>query len=314
MNLAPFLKYLDVLHDCALCPRNCHVDRFTGKTGYCRSDASFNISSICIHKGEEPAISGTKGICNIFFTNCNLQCLYCQNHQISDRRVSRTFSNVRFEDVLKQIMDILDTGIDMVGFVSPSHFIPHTLAIIDAIQACGYHPRWVYNSNGYDKVETLRSLEGIIDIYLPDLKYMDSGLSESWSDAKDYPEIAGLALKEMFRQKGATLILNEDNTAESGLIVRHLVLPGQVENSLSVIRYLASELSPRVHVSLMSQYFPISKIKGRAMLDRLITKNEYMQAIDELEKLEMENGWIQEFESAIDYRPDFEKYHPFENI
>ncbi len=314
MNLAPFLKHLDVFHDCSLCPRNCHVDRFTGKTGYCRSDASFNISSICIHKGEEPAISGTKGICNIFFTNCNLQCLYCQNHQISDRRVSRTFSNIRFEDVLKQIMDILDTGIDMVGFVSPSHFIPHTRAIIDAIQACGYHPRWVYNSNGYDKVETLRSLEGIIDIYLPDLKYMDSGLSESWSDAKDYPEIAGLALKEMFRQKGATLILNEDNTAESGLIVRHLVLPGQVENSLSVIRYLASELSPRVHVSLMSQYFPISKIEGRAMLDRLITKNEYMQAIDELEKLEMENGWIQEFESAIDYRPDFEKYHPFENI
>lgn len=312
MNLAPFLEHLDVLHDCALCPRNCHVDRFTGKTGYCRSDASFNIASICVHKGEEPVISGTKGICNIFFTNCNLQCIYCQNYQISDNRISRTFSNIRFEDALKQIMDILDTGVDKVGFVSPSHFIPQVLAIIDAIQSHGYHPHWVYNSNGYDKVETLRGLEGIIDIYLPDLKYMNSALSESWSGAKDYPEIAGLAVKEMFRQKGSTLILNEFNSAESGMIVRHLILPGQVDNSLSVIRYLACELSPNVHISLMSQYFPARKMHCPDILGRTITLKEYQQVIDELEKLGMQKGWIQEFSSSDHYLPDFNNAHPFE--
>lgn len=314
LDLSSFLEPLEILHDCTICPRNCHTDRFKGKTGYCRSDNSFNIASICLHKGEEPVISGSKGICNIFFTNCNLQCLYCQNHQISNTSISRTFSSMSLDEVIEKIIKILNTGIDMVGFVSPSHFIPQMLAIINATHAHGYHPRWVYNSNGYDKVSTLKTLEGIIDIYLPDMKYMDSQLALKWSDAEDYPEIAAKALKEMFRQKGSRLILNGDHTAASGMIVRHLVLPGQTENSKEVIRFLSSALSSQLHISLMSQYFPIQRVMGNDLLSRTITDKEYQQVIDEMEKQGMENGWVQDVDSSLHYIPDFERKHPFETI
>ena len=225
MNFDAFITPPDELEDCALCPRNCHANRLAGKTGYCKSDASFNIASICIHRGEEPAISGTDGICNIFFDHCNLQCIYCQNHQISNNSSNRTIHHADLDKVISRITAILDLGINRVGFVSPSHFIPQMKVIINIIQSLGYKPVWVYNTNGYDKPETLRTLEGIIDVYLPDFKYRDSGLARKYSGAGDYPEIAAKALREMYRQKGAALIVDDNHAAESGIIVRHLVLP-----------------------------------------------------------------------------------------
>jgi putative pyruvate formate lyase activating enzyme len=219
---------------------------------------------------------------------------------------------MELEDVIRQITEILDQGINRVGFVSPSHFIPQMLVIINIIQSIGYKPIWVYNSNGYDKAETLQRLEGIIDIYLPDFKYMDPELSWKYSGAVDYPAFAMKAIKEMYRQKGAALILNDDHSAESGIIVRHLVLPGQVANSLSVLRFLAEEISPRIHVSLMAQYYPTKKVENHPMLGHGISESEYRQVIGEMEKLEMFNGWIQEFESSEFYRPDFDRPHPFE--
>jgi putative pyruvate formate lyase activating enzyme len=312
LNFDAFTDPLNVLADCALCPRNCHADRLAGKAGYCRSDASFSIASICIHKGEEPAVSGSGGICNIFFSNCNLQCLYCQNHQISDNRISRTFYRMELDDLISQITAILDSGINRVGFVSPSHFIPQMKVIITIIRTMGYKPIWVYNTNGYDKAETLRSLEGIIDVYLPDFKYMDANLARQYSGARDYPEYAAKALKEMHRQKGTALITDEHGAAESGIIVRHLVLPGHVQNSLDVVRFIADEISPRIHFSLMAQYYPTRRVENHPVLHRGITETEYRQVIDEMEKLGINNGWTQEFESNEFYRPDFDQPHPFE--
>jgi putative pyruvate formate lyase activating enzyme len=176
----------------------------------------------------------------------------------------------------------------------------------------GYKPVWVYNSNGYDKAETLRSLEGIIDVYLPDLKYMDDELGFRYSGVQGYPEAAAAALKEMFRQKGSALHLGENDTAQSGIIVRHLVLPGQVENSLKVLRFLAEELSPKLHLSLMSQYYPVKTFKDYPELNRGISAEEYQMVINEMDQLGMQNGWVQEFESSEFYRPDFDREHPFE--
>ncbi len=312
MNFDAFITPLDELEDCALCPRNCHANRLAGKTGYCKSDASFNIASICIHRGEEPAISGTDGICNIFFDHCNLQCIYCQNHQISNNSSNRTIHHADLDKVISRITAILDLGINRVGFVSPSHFIPQMKVIINIIQSLGYKPVWVYNTNGYDKPETLRTLEGIIDVYLPDFKYRDSGLARKYSGAGDYPEIAAKALKEMYRQKGAALIVDDNHAAESGIIVRHLVLPGHVSNSLHVLKFLSEELSPRIYVSLMAQYYPTKNVENHPKLGRGITETEYLQVVEEMEKLGMFNGWIQEFDSSEFYRPDFDHPHPFE--
>ncbi len=323
MKFGAFTDLLEELKNCALCPRNCHADRFSGSKGVCKSDASFNIASICIHRGEEPAICGTTGICNIFFAGCNLQCIYCQNHQISrtihhavtprlhDRPTFHLY-RIELSDVITQITTILDQGVNRVGFVSPSHFIPQMKVIINIIHSLGYKPVWVYNTNGYDKAETLRTLEGMIDIYLPDFKYIDTELSGQYSGARDYPEYAAKALKEMYRQKGNSLITDENNVAESGIIIRHLVLPGHVENSLGVLRFLAEEISPRIHVSLMAQYYPTNLVKNHVNLGRVVSNFEYQQVTDEMEKLGMFNGWIQEFESSEFYRPDFNNLHPFE--
>jgi putative pyruvate formate lyase activating enzyme len=186
------------------------------------------------------------------------------------------------------------------------------LIIIRETEAMGYAPKWVYNTNGYDKAETLRSLEGIIDVYLPDFKYLEEQLAFELSDAKDYPEAASLALKEIFRQKGSTLITDNWGRAASGMIIRHLVLPGQVENSLKVLRFIAEELSPRIHISLMSQYYPVKRVKHHPFLFREITEAEYDLVKEEMERLGMHNGWIQDFGSGDHYRPDFNKDRPFD--
>jgi len=219
---------------------------------------------------------------------------------------------IGLNEVIRQLTHILDQGIERVGFVSPSHFIPQMKVIINIIHSLGYKPVWVYNTNGYDKAATLRTLEGTIDVYLPDLKYLEADLAWRYSGARDYPEHASMALKEMYRQKGSALITNECHQAESGIIVRHLVLPGHVSNSIKVLRFLAEEISPRIHVSLMAQYYPTKAVKGHPQLGRVVTEDEYRQVVEEMENLGMNNGWIQEFESSEFYRPDFNQPHPFE--
>jgi putative pyruvate formate lyase activating enzyme len=304
-------SHLEELRNCVACPRECGVDRFSGKSGYCRSGATYTISSIVAHLGEEPVLSGEKGICNIFFSNCNLACIFCQNHQISQRNSGEQKREYSLNQIIEEVGRILDTGIKLVGFVSASHFIPQLKEIISAIRESGRNPVFVYNSNGYDKVESLRSLEGFIDVFLPDFKYMDRELGEHLSDAPDYPEVAGLALKEMYRQKGSRLELDENGLAESGMIIRHLILPTQLENSLKVLEYIAYEISTMLHISLMSQYNPNEKVMEHNFLGRTITMDEYSIVTEKLKELGMYNGWIQELASADHYNPDFRKDKPF---
>ncbi len=305
------LKPLEELKNCNICPRKCNADRISRKLGYCKADAAFRISSIFAHSGEEPAISGDKGICNIFFTNCNLQCIYCQNHQISCNKLDYSAQEMSLEEVLRQITGILSTGINHVGFVSPSHFIPHVKIIVSSLRALGFSPLFVYNTNGYDTVESIRGLEAYIDIYLPDYKYADHELGSKYSDVKDYPEIALAALKEMLRQKGTELPVNEEGYAQKGMIIRHLVLPGHPENSINVLRTIAKELSNDLHISLMSQYYPVYQVMNHEFLGRTLKNREYRRVTDELEELGFENGWVQGLSSHENYRPDFNSEEPF---
>jgi putative pyruvate formate lyase activating enzyme len=304
---------LNELSDCSFCPRNCHKDRFLGETGYCHSDAGFNVSSVCIHKGEEPVISGKKGICNVFFSRCNMQCIFCQNYQISRNNENVVSYKMQLREILGRIIEILDTGVESVGFVSPSHFIPQVKIIIAGLNQIGRKPIIVFNTNGYDKVSTIRQLEGLVDVYLPDFKYMDDHLSELYSSAPEYSFYASKAILEMYRQRGSTIITNDNGYAESGLIIRHLVLPGHVENSLSVLRFIANEISTNVHISLMSQYYPNEFVKDHPHLGRGLSENEYSKVTHEMEKLGFTKGWIQELHSADFYNPDFSNSHPFES-
>jgi len=303
---------LKVLQDCRICPRNCGADRFSAKLGYCRSNASFFVSSICVHKGEEPAISGSKGICNVFFGHCNLQCLYCQNHQISFNRNKLAANRFSLKQVLTEIIRCLEEGCKGVGFVSPSHFVPQFKVIVNSLHELGLQPTIVYNTNGYDTVETLRETEPLVDVYLPDFKYIDPGLSKKYSDTKSYPGIAKNALLEMYRQKGSSLFLDENGVAERGIIIRHLVLPGHIENSLGVLRFIAEEISTSVHISLMSQYFPTAFVKNIPSLNRTLYTEEYRKVVDEFHRLGFRKGWIQALESHENDQPDFRMPHPCE--
>jgi putative pyruvate formate lyase activating enzyme len=301
-----------ILGNCTICPRECRVNRFEGGTGYCGTDAGLNIASVCIHKGEEPVISGREGICNIFFAGCNLHCLYCQNHEISQNGSIIRNTGTDFEAVLDQIVKILSEGIPAIGFVSPSHVVPQVKAIINGLISRGHKPITVYNTNGYDKLETIRSLSGLIDVYLPDYKYVTNTISSEYSDVSDYPKIALKAIKEMYYQKGSTLSTDQNGRADNGLLIRHLVLPGHAEESKKVLHSIAEELSPGVHLSLMSQYLPTVQVKHHPVLNRTLFKAEYEAVVETMEALGFRNGWVQNMDSNVNYRPDFNRENPFE--
>lgn len=300
------------LRDCTICPRECHADRSVGGTGFCRTDGRLNIASICLHRGEEPVIGGKDGICNIFFAGCNLRCIYCQNHEISQPcRGYGQFENDP-DKVLEQVSNILSQGINTVGFVSPSHMIPQMKQVISGLHSLGHKPIIVYNTNGYDKAEVIRSLEGVVDIYLPDFKYVSPDLSRVFSGAEDYPVVALRAIREMYYQMGSTLLTDKDGKAERGLLIRHLVLPGYVEESKNLLDTIADELSTGVNISLMSQYHPAHLAVHNTMLNRSLYTAEYEEIVNHMHKLGFRNGWIQEMESFRNYLPDFSKEHPFE--
>jgi putative pyruvate formate lyase activating enzyme len=317
---------IEVFKNCTICPRNCKVNRIKSPAGYCRTGAGFSISTICIHKGEEPPVNGKNGICNIFFTGCNLHCIFCQNHEISFIGKSMpknlagiawrqyTSSDFQFDldEVIRRIIKILDHGIAAVGFVSPSHVVPQVKAIIIELRKQGRNPVFVYNTNAYDKTETINELDGFIDVFLPDFKYMDPVVATRLSDAPDYPEIALASIREMYHLKSSSLMINEDGQAESGLIIRHLVIPGHLENSLAVLRTIAEKMSTGVYISLMSQYHPTEYVKEINDLNRTLYPEEYQQVVEEMERLGFRKGYYQRLDSATHYQPNFAKENPFE--
>ena len=298
---------------CALCPRDCRVRRGAGEDGYCQTGNGLYIASICLHRGEEPPVSGETGICNVFFAHCNLQCIYCQNYQISrNESPSREF-RMNLSDVINSIEDVLNRGARGVGFVSPSHCVPAMREIISELKARDRDQTFVFNTSAYDRVNTIEELEDEISLYLPDLKYQDRRLAEEYSGAADYPSVAREVLKEIFRQKGSDLTFNPDGTIRSGMIIRHLVLPGAVENSQKCLRFIAEELSPDIHISLMAQYHPTPRVRNHPVLGRTLLKEEYDAVLDEMRRLGFHRGWAQELESCHSYLPDFDQSGVFDN-
>ncbi len=297
--------------NCNNCPRRCATDRVTS-LGFCHATAEPEAAAICIHRGEEPPICGQRGICNIFFAHCNLQCIYCQNRDISRALPSPTLASacVGVQAIVDRVQQLLPETENIVGFVSPTHYAHAIPAIVDELHRRGLFPTTVYNTGGYDSVETLRSLAPYIDIYLPDFKYSDPALALRYSHAADYPQVALAALREMYNQKGSALPTDERGLAFRGIIVRHLVLPGQVGNSLGVLDTLA-DLSTNLHIALMAQYFPPSDGLPD-QLNRTLTQAEYDRVTAHLRHLGLYRGWVQELDAQAQYRPDFSRPNPFE--
>jgi len=278
------------LSKCKLCPRECGVNRLKGEKGFCKSSAEVIVSSFNPHFGEEPPISGYKGSGTIFFTNCNLGCLFCQNYPISHLGNGNRISK---NELSKMMLILQKKGCHNINFVTPTHFIPQILSALCLAIEENLHIPLVYNCGGYELVQTLRLLEGVIDIYMPDIKYGGKREGEKYSSASDYFEIAKKAVKEMYRQVG-NLKLNKDGVAQRGLLLRHLVLPNGLAGTRNVFSFLAKEISPNTYVSIMSQYFPAYRAQEFEELNRRITPEEYKEALDIAKELGLQRGWQQE--------------------
>jgi len=302
--------HYDVLKNCDLCPHECGADRYSQNYGFCRTGTSLSVASVCRHTGEEPVISGNKGICNVFFSHCNMQCLFCQNYQISNNN-SPASTLLDDEQLIEAIQKLLDSGCHALGFVSPSHCVVQMIEIVKMLHQKKYKPIIVYNTNAYDKVSTLKMLNPLIDIYLPDFKYADDEVAFKYSGVKNYTQTALAAIKEMIEQRGDTLKLNKNHEAISGLIIRNLVLPGLIENSIKVLRLIAENFGTNIHISLMSQYYPAVQQCRYNELNRTLTENEYRKVVDYLDFLGFDNGWVQDISSSNNYVPDFSNDKPF---
>ncbi|HOW86501.1 MAG TPA: hypothetical protein P5119_11620 [Candidatus Aminicenantes bacterium] len=292
---------------CTLCPRDCRVDRTAGAGGVCRTGGLASVSHALLHFGEEPVISGRSGSGTIFFTGCNLKCLFCQNYQLSWLLEGRPVSD---EDLAAMMLDLQARGARNINLVSPSHVALPILRALRLALEGGLALPLVWNSNGYDGLEVIRALEGIVDIYLPDLKYHSAGLSGRYSAAPDYFEKASQAVKEMSLQQPA-LDIGPDGTARRGLIVRHLILPGAVEDTLLLLDWVGRNLSPFIGLSLMSQYHPC--FRAPEEIQRGVAADEYRRAADAALALGLEQLFLQPqaFQADEHLMPDFRKEKPF---
>ena len=308
-----------LLASCTVCPRDCGNNRLENVLASCASGLHPVVSSYTAHFGEEPALSGTRGAGNIFFGNCNLRCVYCQNYQISQDFAAQRKNEVTVERLAGMMLELQERGCHNIGLVSPTHFAPQAAKAVLLAAREGLRLPVVYNTNAYDSVEVLRLLDGIVDVYLPDFKYADSALGWLYSKVTDYAERSREALIEMYRQKGSRLLFNEEGVLVSGLLVRMLVLPENAAGIAESLAWIAETLSPRVAISLMSQYYPIHRAASNekySALSRSITAAEWEEALAALEAHGMENGYHQEFETAHKYyRPDFrDRETPFRDV
>ncbi|HRI02472.1 MAG TPA: radical SAM protein [Pyrinomonadaceae bacterium] len=309
----------ELLRSCTVCPKDCGNDRLKDEIAACYSGRLPIVSSYTAHFGEEPCLSGTNGAGNIFFGNCNLRCVYCQNYQISQTHKEQKKNEITHERLAEMMLELQDRGCHNIGFVSPTHFAPQmTRAVLIAAEK-GLRLPIVYNTNAYDSVEVLRLLDGIVDIYLPDLKYADSDAGFQYSKVRNYKEHARAAIKEMHRQMGDTLVFGEDGLLKRGLMIRLLVLPNDIAGIEENLRWIRDELSPKTAISLMAQYYATNKAATDdryILLSRRISEGEWFEAVSLLDDLGMEEGFMQEYESASHYyRPDFtDADKPFRDI
>lgn len=277
------------------------------------------VSSYTAHFGEEPCLSGTRGAGNIFFGNCNLRCVYCQNYQISQTWKTQRKNEITVERLAEMMLELEQRGCHNIGFVSPTHFAPQMARAILLATEQGLDLPIIYNTNAYDSVEVLRLLEGLVDVYLPDLKYADSAAGFTYSKVRDYAHFARLAIKEMHRQMGSELVFDADGLLQRGLLIRLLVLPNDIADLEANLRWIRDELSPKTAISLMAQYYATNKAATDdryILLSRRISEREWFEAVSLINELGMEEGFMQEYESASHYyRPDFtDSEEPFRDI
>ncbi len=308
-----------MLRSCNVCPLDCGNNRVENHLARCFSGRLPIVSSYTAHFGEEPALVGTNGAGNIFFGNCNLRCVYCQNYQISQTHKEQLKNEVTHERLAEIMLDLQARGCHNINFVSPTHFAPQMARSILLAARAGLRLPIVYNTNAYDSVEVLRLLDGIVGVYLPDLKYAEDEAGYVYSKVPGYKEHARHAIAEMYRQLGDELVFNDAGLLQRGLIIRLLVLPNDIGGIRESLEWIKDALSPRVAISLMAQYYPTHQAatsQRHILLSRRITENEWLRAVSALEGLGMEEGWLQEFDGAsYYYRPDFNNPEtPFQDI
>jgi putative pyruvate formate lyase activating enzyme len=308
-----------LLERCTVCPRDCLNNRLQNEIAACYSGWLPIVSSYTAHFGEEPALVGTHGAGNIFFGNCNLRCVYCQNYQISQTHKEQLKNEITHERLAEMMLELEAKGCHNINFVSPTHFAPQLARAVLLAAESGLKLPIVYNTNAYDSVAVLRLLEGIVGVYLPDLKYADDEAGYLYSKVPGYKEHARRAIAEMFAQVGDELIFDEAGLLQRGLVVRLLVLPNDIGGVRESLEWIRDELSPRVAVSMMAQYYPTHQAatsKRHLLLSRRITETEWLRALTALDELGMEEGWMQEFDgAAYYYRPDFDNREtPFKDI
>ena len=284
----------EIMSACALCPRECLADRSAGKKGFCGMDERIYLARAALHMWEEPCISGTKGSGTVFFSGCGLRCCFCQNHDIAIGSRGRAVSVERLGEIF---LELKEKGAANINLVTGAHYVPQIIEALDMARRKGLDIPVVYNSSGYEKVETVKMLEGYVEVYLPDYKYAESNLAEKYSRAEDYPETAAAAIAEMVRQTGPA-VFDEEGYMRRGTIVRNLILPGHTRNSIKVLEYLHRTYGNQIYISIMNQYTPVFEQKEFKELNRRVTQREYEKVLNAALELGIENGFFQDGETA----------------
>lgn len=290
------MKNMNKYENCLLCPRKCGINRSTGQTGVCGVSSEIKVARAALHYWEEPCISGKRGSGAVFFSGCSLHCVFCQNREISDGKEGKVISKERLSDIF---MELADKGANNINLVTPGQYIPDIVWAVNDAKSRGMKLPIIYNTSGYENVTELKLLEGIVDVYLPDFKYMDSTLSARYSRAKDYPSVAKQALSEMVRQQPDVVIDDATGLIQNGVIVRQLLLPGHVNDAKAVLKYLYDTYHDHVYISMMSQFTPIA-LKDYPEINRTVTRREYERLVDYAIEIGITNAFIQEGDVAKD--------------
>lgn len=290
------MKNMNKYENCLLCPRKCGINRSTGQTGICGVSSEIKVARAALHYWEEPCISGKRGSGAVFFSGCSLHCVFCQNREISDGKEGKVISKERLSDIF---MELADKGANNINLVTPGQYIPDIVWAVNDAKSRGMKLPIIYNTSGYENVTELKLLEGIVDVYLPDFKYMDSTLSAMYSRAKDYPSVAKQALSEMVRQQPDVVIDDATGLIQKGVIVRQLLLPGHVNDAKAVLKYLYDTYRDHVYISMMSQFTPIA-LKDYPEINRTVTKREYERLVNYALEIGITNAFIQEGDVAKD--------------
>ena len=281
--------------NCILCPRNCNTNRNDGNIGACMVSGKLKLARAALHYWEEPCISGEAGSGAVFFSGCSLHCVFCQNEEISRGQSGKEVEKERLAEIF---LELQEKGANNINLVTPGQYVPHIIWAVEQARNQGLKLPIVYNTSSYEKVEILRRLEGIVDIYLPDFKYMSPDIAMKYSKAKDYPEVAKAAIAEMVRQQPSPVFDEETELMKRGVIVRQLLLPNLLEDAKAIVKYLYDAYGDNIYLSLMSQFTPLSNVENYPELNRKVSEKEYEEYVNYAIELGVENGFIQEEDVA----------------